>query len=96
MLDNAYLNLDFEIKIVEICWILSEIYFLKLNIHNFTSQSLAIFEQLIFPIFAKHSNDLHNICSVLSRQVSAKFEAIWAIIHWERSVQQHFGIIWVS
>ena len=58
--------LDLKTKIVEIYRKLKKKYtILKLKIHNFTRQILAI--------FAKYGNDSDNICSVLSRQISNKF-----------------------
>ena len=60
ILNTAYVNLDFKIKIVEISSKLSEIHYFKVEHSKFSKPNLVIFEQSILQIFAKHSNDLHN------------------------------------
>ena len=53
---------------------------LKLNIQLLTSQIVLSFEESIYQIFAKHSNDLHNICSLLSKQTSTNFKVNWSFM----------------
>ena len=77
---SIHLNLEFKIKIVEIRWKLSETHILIVEHSKFTSQILAIFEYSMLKIFAKHGNDLHNICSMLSKQISTNFKVNWSLM----------------
>ena len=69
----SYPNLDFDTRLLKSLKIARNIP-LDAEHSKFYKLILAIFEQSIFQIFAKHSNDLHNICSVLSRRISTKFK----------------------
>ena len=53
ILDIAYLNLDFEIKIAEIRWKLKEIHYFQVEHSKFCNPN-AIFVWSIFQIFARH------------------------------------------
>ena len=78
ILDKAYPNLDFQIKIVEMHWNTDrDVLFWSWTFNILQAKVGQLLGSQFFLFFA---NDSHDISSVLSKQISTKFKANWSII----------------